>query len=971
MRPWLALICALGVLLAGAGGVDARSVTPPVPLVFEANVGQADSEVRFLARGRGTAAFLTPTAIVLPLAGDEGSRPAALRIGFAGARPATTLTGLDELEGKAHYFTGNDPARWRRDVPTFARVRARQLYGGVDVVYYATPSSLEFDFVVAPGADPRVIALTVDGAEALEIASDGALDVRVRGRSVRLQKPVVYQDGEGGRREIAGRYRLDGPRRVRFQLAAYDRARPLVIDPVLTYSSFHGGSGLEYGFGLAVDGQGFVYLTGVTSSANFPLQNPLQPARNGLLDVFVTKLTRTGALVYSTYLGGSNQQQGYGIAADRAGHAYVTGSTSSVDFPVLNALQGTLNGTTDAFVARLDAAGGLVYSTYLGGKDSDSARAIAVDGRGFAIVTGTTFSPDFPVVGAVQPLFGGKRDAFVAKLDPKGGVLVYSTYLGGSDDDEGRDITVLDGSAYVVGQTRSWDFPLSHPLQGTPGGGFDAFVAKLDPSGANLVFSTFLGGSGADYGLGIALDAEANIYVVGETASVDFPIANALQGTRQGPTDAFVTKLDRSASTLVYSTYLGGSWNDSAWGVAVDRRGRAHVVGRTDSTNFPTANAVQAVHAGGVADAFVARLNAAGSTLTYSTYLGGADDEEGLRIALDAERNAWVTGSTYSANFPTKNALQPARAGTVDAFVTRITDTFAYVTSYSGQSFTSLDVATNTPAPPASLVVGPRGVALAADGALALVADSSLNRLLFVNTATGAVTGTVIVGTMPLAVAPSLDGTLAFVTNLISNSVSIVDVASRTVLQTFPVGTWPIGVAVAPDGTVYVANAGDNTVSVLRVWRFFWWLWVTEIARVPVGATPYGVAASPHGFVVYVTNVGGNSVSAIDTSTLAEVARVPVGTAPRGVAMSPVGARAYVTSSGSNEVSVLDTITSTVVATIPVGAWPEGVAVSPGGTRVYVTNFSAGSVSIIDTATNAVVATPVVPAGPWGVATTP
>jgi Beta-propeller repeat len=416
-------------------------------------------------------------------------------------------------------------------------------------------------------------------------------------------------------------------------------------------------------------------VTGYTNSTNFPTSNPLQPTNHSFYNAFVAAIDPTGAtLLYSTYLGGSGGDFGYGIAVDSADNAYVTGQTSSTDFPTSSPLQPTNHGGWDAFVAALDPTGAtLLYSTYLGGSGDDHGQGIAVDNVGNAYVTGVTNSTDFPTANPLQPTYGGGfYDAFVAAIDPTGATLLYSTYLGGSSGDSGQGIAVDSfGDAYVTGHTLSTDFPTSNPLQPTNHGDYDAFVAALDPTGATLLYSTYLGGSSGDSGQGIAVDSFGDAYVTGHTFSTNFPTSNPLQPTNHGNTDAFVAALDPTGQTLLYSTYLGGSSYDEGYGIAVDSAGNAYVTGYTLSTDFPTSNPLQPTNHGSD-DAFVAAIDATGATLLYSSYLGGGSDDIGRGIAVDSAGNAYVTGYTQSTDFPTSNPLQPTNHGIYDAFVAKI-----------------------------------------------------------------------------------------------------------------------------------------------------------------------------------------------------------------------------------------------------------------------------------------------------------
>jgi hypothetical protein len=445
-------------------------------------------------------------------------------------------------------------------------------------------------------------------------------------------------------------------------VAGYDPQKPLVIDPVLSYSTYLGGSGFDYGSGVAVDSAGNAYVTGYTNSADFPLVSPARAAPAGrscgtdpdtypCFDAFVAKVNPTGsAIVYSTYFGGSGEDSGSKIAVDSLGNAYVTGYTNSTDLPAVNPAQSVQGGGAcgvspcfDAFVAKLNSTGtALVYSTYLGGSADDYGQGIAVDSAGNALVTGLTASADFPTVGALQSVHGGATyDAFVTKLGLTGSTLVYSTYLGGGGEDYGSDITVdASGNAYITGYTNSTDFRTAGPLQAVNGGGtcgappntiscFDIYVAKLNVDGSSLVYSTYLGGSGGDYGYGIAVDASGSAYLTGLTTSTDLPVtAGAFQLAGGGTSvDAYVVKLDPTGSSAVYSTYLGGNGAEAGLDIALDSTGSAYVAGYAYGSGLPLASPPQATN-GGYYDAFLSKLNAAGSALIFSSYLGGSGNEK-------------------------------------------------------------------------------------------------------------------------------------------------------------------------------------------------------------------------------------------------------------------------------------------------------------------------------------------------------
>ena len=702
-----------GLALPAAAGADARvsRTYAQLPLHFEVNRGQAHEDVRFLARGSGYSLYLTPREAVFVLVKpnpdkkrdwhgkrdwrSQHERPkmqgVMLRMAIVAAHPAPLVSGLEELPGRANYFIGNDPAQWRTNVPTYAKVHYREVYPGIDLVYYGNQRQLEYDFIVAPGADPQSIVLDFQGADRVEVNAKGELVLHTAVGSIRQQKPIIYQEIDGVRREIAGGYVLQGTNQVGFQVPAHDRSRPLVIDPVLAYSTYLGGSVEETGVDIAVDADGNAYVTGNVSSFNFPttagaFQTTCAADPRFCHDVAVTKLNPTGsALVYSTYLGGSDLESGTGIAVDATGSAYVTGQTWSTNFPTTaGAFQTTYGGNVDGFVTKLDAAGSaLVYSTYLGSSGGDTNIGIAVDTAGNAYVSGFTDSTSFPTTGgAFQTTYGGgSKDSYVTKLNPAGSALVYSTYLGGNGLENPAGVAVdADGNAYVSGYTDSTNFPTTagafQPL--FAGGIWDAFVAKLDPTGSALVYSTYLGGDSRDFLAGFSVDADGNVYVTGQTFSTNFPItAGAFQTTfGGGEFDAFVTKLNPTGSALVYSTFLGGSADDLGRGIAVDAAGNAYVSGATNSINFPTiAGAFQTTYGGGEFDAFVTKLNPTGSALVYSTFIGGSEQDGGFGIAVDTAGSAYVTGRTYSTDFPTTTgAFQPTFGGNGDAFVAKIID---------------------------------------------------------------------------------------------------------------------------------------------------------------------------------------------------------------------------------------------------------------------------------------------------------
>jgi hypothetical protein len=657
-----------------------------LPMAFEANRGQTDPAVHFLARGQGYGLYLTADEAVLSLRAPSSQSDTVVRMQIAGVSRHARISGADELTGVSNYFVGNDPGQWHTNIPNYAKVKYSGVYPGVDLVYYGNQQSLEYDFVVAPGANPNAIALDFKGVQGLKVSEAGDL-ILVTGNGDLVQhKPVIYQNVAGQRRVIDGSYAVQGTR-ARFQVSRYDHTLPLVIDPTLAYSTYFGGKDFDDGYGIAVDASGAAYVTGFIYSSDFPGAWGRECPTNGNGDAFVAKLSRDGSqLVYSTVLGGSGQDLGHGIAVDSKGGAYVTGYTHSQDFPTTRwAVQEKLLSTTagqNAFVAHLDANGGLSYSTYLGGSGSDVGQSIAVDSSDNAYVTGYTSSGNFPTTSrAFQRSLSGLQNVFITKLNPSGTTIEYSTLLGGNDYDFGFGIAVnKEGNAYVTGTTYgifSDTFPTtSNAYQTAASGSGDAFVSKLSADGSTLVYSTFLGGAGYDGARGIALDTNGNAYVTGYTQSNTFPTtAGAAQTTLNGTEDAFVTKLNSDGSGLVYSTYLGGSGNDAGFGIAVGTNGYAYITGYTQSADFPTtATAIQTANGTGK-EPFMAALNASGAQLAYSTYLGGSNGDGAYAIAVDSSNNAYVTGYTNSVDFPvTKGAYRSelTTGASQDAFIAKL-----------------------------------------------------------------------------------------------------------------------------------------------------------------------------------------------------------------------------------------------------------------------------------------------------------
>jgi len=786
LQSRLGVVLACGLLAAPAVAMTVKPAPPSaatlpaqraeivkdyarLPLSFEANRGQAAREAKFISRGNGYKLFLTDREAVVALhkpsasaqrmgllskarlgikgvslhQADTGSVAEAindgggvttdiLRMQLAGATGQSAPVGLDRLPGIANYFIGNDPAHWHTNVPTYAKVRYAGVYPGVDLVYYGNQQQLEYDFVVAPAASPNAIRLRLEGAAALSLDDNGNLSVRTNNGAVEFEKPLVYQVVHGRRALVDGQFKLMADNTVGFTLGHYDRARPLVIDPVLLYSTFFGGTNAEFVVAAASDAAGNAYVTGLTISEDFPLTAGAFQAVNfatGANDVstaFISKFNSSGtALLYSTYLGGvaiSNtlhEQGDYGksIVVDAYGNAYVTGYTYSTDFPITSGafqkgnIPAELHYPT-GFVTKLNPGGtGLVYSTFLGGSLLDELTAIAIDSSGDAFISGISFSADFPTTsGALQSINKSYGDqgfnAVVTKMNPTGSALIYSTYLGGANSDGSTlggiywtDPIVVDksGNAYVGGFTTSGDFPVtSGAYQATNHGIFNITVSKLNPAGSALLYSTYLGGSTNSVVEGLGVDSLGNAYVAGYTSDTDFPVTTgAFQKVNKADTNTdispdanqngFVSKLNPIGTALLYSTYLGGTtgpWGgDQVYDLAVDSSGDAYVTGSAMSADFPvTANAYQSKNRGATqccvestytSNGFLTEFNPAGSALIYSTYFGGSgtqnpegpggSGDSAYGLALGKNGNVYVVGFTTSPNFPvTAGAFETA-----------------------------------------------------------------------------------------------------------------------------------------------------------------------------------------------------------------------------------------------------------------------------------------------------------------------
>lgn len=666
----------------GGSGVDLGDVQVP----FVENEGQLPDEVDYYADTYYGTAYVTSDGIThdVNVSNTEGVALQEQFLDENGNPINVDPVGEDESETQVNYFVGSDSSEWYSNLSTYNLVSLGEIYPNISVKLRAHGGTVEKLFCLESGSSVDDIVVQIQGANSLEILDDGSLAIITDAGTVTMSAPQATQNGQN----VNVTYKLLGNNSYGFTLGDYDTNETLVIDPILNYSTYVGGSGNEEAQCMTVDKAGNVYLSGLTDSTDFPVTpGAYQSTWNGgsgsePIDVYVVKLNSAGTgLVYCTYIGGTDNEVAYGIIVDKQGNAYIAGSTTSTDFPVTaNAYQKTYAGTDpgsewgDVFVVKLNPNGTvLLYSTYLGGTGVDCPTGIAVDNEGNAYVTGWA-GVNYPVTpGALQTTHaGGKRDIFLTKLNPDGSGLVYSTYLGGSSEDRGRDVAVdEEGYAYVLGNVISTDFPVTAnayqtTYQGSsPWNYGDCTVSKINKDGSGLVYSTYIGGTADEICRFMALDSAGNVYLTGFTYSTDYPVTpNAYQTTYAGGWDVFVTKLNSSGTDLVYSTYFGGSGMEWAEGIVVDKYGNASFAGWTLSTDFPvTPNASQKTNAGG-RDAFLARMNSSGTGLLYSTYFGGTGEDIGMGIGMDGSGNVYLAGYTESTDFPvTPGTYQTTYAG--------------------------------------------------------------------------------------------------------------------------------------------------------------------------------------------------------------------------------------------------------------------------------------------------------------------
>ncbi len=663
--------------LAAATQQDAVRILGTAPLRFEPAADSGSS--RFIARGPG---------FRYAFAGSQATfqaRDKQVQLRFQGAQPGATIQAAQKLSSTTGLFFGNDPSKWRRDVPNYGRLEVPGLYRGVDLVYYGNAGELEYDLTVKPGADPRIIRLRLDGTRA-RVDRDGNLVAGI------IQKrPIAYQlSASGVRIPVESRYHRNADGSYGFVLGAYDRTRELVIDPLLSFSLYLSGSNEDIAQFVGLDKPGFLYVGGTTYSTDFPLNGAFQTTQGGGSDVFLTKLDPNAKagdqIVFSTYIGGTANETLGGMAVGPNGDVYLNGTTLSSDFPTENPAQSSLAGISNAFVVWINSTRAIGYSTYLGGSTNDTGVGITVNSKGHIYVTGGADSPDFPAVNAFQPVQAGRQDAFVAVYDPSlsgTATLLYSSYLGGSNWDIGRGIALAaDGSVWIAGGTYSYDFPIrGNSRQPVYRGEGDAFVAHLSialgQSATALEYSSFLGAGDQEEATNLVINAAGQLVVSGWTVSPSFPITqNGLQPTYGGNGDTFISIIDTTktpAKQLIYSTFFGGAGPTFPSDLKQDSEGNLYLCGYTLSGDLPTTkNAAQPAYDGSV-DAWVLKFNPATSgpaAISYLTYLGSDGLQDANGVAYDSKGNIYMVGYTSGPIFgKLKGVAKTSSAGKVDAFV--------------------------------------------------------------------------------------------------------------------------------------------------------------------------------------------------------------------------------------------------------------------------------------------------------------
>ncbi len=663
-------ICLWTLVLWGNTAIASTTASPRMPFSFVENQGQTDPAVRFIGNGPQFRAWFENTQVRL----QQGT--AATGFHFVGGAENPRITASQPMEAVTNYFRGTDPGKWRAGLPMYSLIRYTGVWTGIEVRFRADQAHTKAEYIVAPGASVETIRLRFDGEP--EIQADGSLLVANSSGEFREDRPFLFQQDGAGRVKVDGGFRKYGDGAIGFEVGPYDRAKELTIDPTILFSGHFGGYSQSTITALAVNSVYNIIAVGWTIGTNVATTGAAYTGNAGGVDAFVAAFSPAGGtLLYCTYLGGSGDDRAFGVAVDSSNNTYVTGWTSSGNFPVANAYQGKLKGARDAFVTKLNSSGSaLVYSTYLGGTGAEAGNAIVVDSTNAAIIVGDTTSTNLPVTaGAYQSRAGGGQDVFLAKLNAAGNSLVFLTYYGGSTTEHSTALKRDSGGNLIFGgSTLSTDLPVVSAAQAGNAGGQDAFLGKLTPDGRTLLFSTYLGGTGGAAGSpeqinGIAIQNNGAILVGGVTGSRDFPVKNSTlqSGYGGGNSDGFVSRFS-AVGALLASSYVGGSGDDCINAIDVDFAGYIYTAGYTSSADMPTANPQQSASAGGI-DAFVAKLKF--TSIIYATYLGGSGNDQANAIAVDSLTNVVVGGVTSSTNFPVSGHLS-SQTGTLSSFLTKL-----------------------------------------------------------------------------------------------------------------------------------------------------------------------------------------------------------------------------------------------------------------------------------------------------------
>lgn len=648
-----------------------------INLNFQPNLGQIDSDVKFICKGLNYTLFFKTNEFIFKSFDYSSKKRHFLKYKLLNSI-CTTIEGLNNTKTRYNYFKGNNENKWICNIISYEKIKYHNVYNNIDLIYYNNGRNIEWDFILYPGSNPEDIKIEFPLKTNMNLDDEGNILVHINSNIMTIKKPYIYQNINNKIHPIDGSFNLSKSNIVSFNIDSYDLDHNLIIDPVLSYSTFLGGTGDDQIYGIALDSNKDIYVTGFTNSADFPTVNPIYSYK-GDYDVFITKIDSSGSfIIYSTYISGTFDEWANDICVDSSGNAYVTGFTKSSDFPTKDPIQSTKLGVKSAFLTKLDSTGSsLIYSTFIGGNKDDEAKSMALDSNNNVYLIGITDSTNFPLISPYQSTISNYNSAFICKVASSGNSLLYSTYLGGASIDEGYDITLdSNNNMYLTGTTYSSDFPTKNPIESSLSGQRSAFITILSADGSNLIFSTFLGGSGADDSNSIVIDNNNNIFIAGTTFSSDFPLVNPIQNTKSGFFSAFVCKIASGGTHIIFSTYLGGSGFDYAYAIDLDSEYNPYISGFSTSSDFPTVDSVGPVIS--PTGLYITKIQSDGSSILFSSLLTYAS---GNALTLDSDNTIYVAGTTDQSAFPTVNPLQSTYAGNNDSFILKITQDTATTTT--------------------------------------------------------------------------------------------------------------------------------------------------------------------------------------------------------------------------------------------------------------------------------------------------